>query len=297
MISFGEYLHGLLENVTREGQVEQFQKSLVRLNKAKKSLAMNGMDTSEIDSQIDQINSALHRRMSATHQWHGAIVRVDQEPINNVVMWRLTNRDGDVFHIPVADAKGVIKIPPFWHQYPSPQKPMNKFIEYRTESWGSSTINLITYAENRTVDVVPFRTQKDKAQYYLIKRKNSGLWATVGGHIEEGELDNPIATAHRELKEETNATAMVIRQLPGGWIRETVSNPDSTPAADYYSWTLPYIAIVNPNFQMIPADDAIGGAWFDVGDIPGALHFKHHKDIIQQAFDFLPHLMKQFGKH
>ena len=297
-MTFGDFLQGrLLEDVTREGQVEQFRKSLARLSKARKSLAMNGMDTTDIDRQSDQINVALQRRMSATHQWHGAIIRVDQEPINNVVMWRLTTRDGTVFHIPVADAHGIIKIPPFWHQYPTPQKPMNKFIEYREERWGNTVLNLITYAENRTVDVVPFRTRKDKAEYYLIKRKNSGLWATVGGHIEEGELDNPIVTAHRELKEETHAVALVMRQLPGGWIREVVANPDSTPSADYHSWTLPYIALVNPDFQMVPADDAVGGAWFEMGDMPSGLHFDHHKEIIQQAFDFFPQLMKQFGKH
>jgi hypothetical protein len=100
----------------------------------------------------------------------------------------------------------------------------------------------------------------------------------------------------RELKEETGSVAMVMKKLPVGWIREVMSNPEATPAADYNSWTLPFIAIVNPNTQMAPADDAVGGSWFEMGDIPSGLHFKHHKDIINNAFEYFPQLMKQFGK-
>jgi ADP-ribose pyrophosphatase YjhB (NUDIX family) len=297
MMNFGDFLQNrLLEDASREGQVAQFRKSLTRLSKTKKSLGVNGLDTTDIDNQIDQVNVALNRRLSATHQWHGAIVRVDQEPINNIVMWRFTTSEGIVFHIPVAKSRGIIKVSPYWHQYPSPQKPMNKFIEYREESWGSTTLNLITYAESRTVDVVPFRTSKDRAQYYLIRRRESGLWATVGGHIEEGELANPIGAARRELKEETGATALFMRQLPTGWVR-CGSTATDNPESDYHSWTLPYLALINPDFQMTPSDDAVGGEWFDLEDMPGSFQFNRHKDIIHQALELFPQVMKQFGKH
>lgn len=295
MISFVEFFKE--QNNSREGQIAQFQNSLLRLSKSRKSLSANGIDTTNIDDQIQQVNNALHRRLSATHKWHGAIVRIDQEPINSVLMWRLTTKSGLVFHIPVSATKGVVKIPNNWQQFPSSTKPMNKFIEYREEPFGSSVLNLITYAENRTVDVVPFRTNKNSAEYYLIKRRGSGMWATVGGHVEEGELNNPLVAAMRELQEETQATAMVMKKLPIGWVRESVRDSESTPSADYNSWTLPFLAIVNPSTQMVPSDDAIGGDWFKIGSIPKGLHFEHHEHIINSAFEYLPQFMKEYGKH
>jgi ADP-ribose pyrophosphatase YjhB (NUDIX family) len=271
---------------------------LDKMSKVRKSLHKNGLDTIDIDNQMKQVHHALGRRKSGTHHWYGAIVRIDQEPLNgNTLMWRLSARDGQIFHIPVNEAHNIIKIPPGWNQYPNPRKPLNKFIEYRQEVLGNNMINLITYAENRTVDVVPVRSKGESYQFYLIKRRKSGLWATVGGHIEEGELDNPMNAARRELSEETQAYAMVLKQLPGGWVREVVINPELTPSAEYNSWTLPYVAIVHPDTEMKPSDDAVGGAWFDVGDMPSGLHFSHHKKILRQVFEFLPALMKQFGKH
>jgi 8-oxo-dGTP pyrophosphatase MutT (NUDIX family) len=298
MSSFGEFLEERMsQDVSKEGQISQYEKSLDRLGKVRTSLSKNGMDTTDVERQMHYVHHALGRRRSGTHKWHGAIVRIDQEPRNRVMMWRLISRDGKLFHIPVDDAQGVIKIPYNWNQYPSSKKPMNKFIEYREEAVGSQIINLITYAENRTVDVVPFRTIKDKSEFYLIKRRDSGLWATVGGHIEEGELENPIVTARRELYEETKCYPMVLRQIPSGWIREVVADPDLNPAKEYNCWVMPYVAIVHPDTVMDPSDDAVGGAWFPLDHVPDVVHFAHHRRVIKQAVDFLPSLLKQFGKY
>ncbi len=298
MNSFSDFLdERLREDVSKEGQIAQYEKSLNSLYKVRKRLVANGMNTNDIDHQMSDIQNSMRRRLSGVHKWHGAIVRIDQEPINNTPMWKLSTNGDLVFHIPTKDTAGVIKIPVNWHQYPNPRKPMMKFIEYRQEVFGYNMVNLITYSENRTVDIVPVKTDKDQAQYYLIRRKDSGLWGTVGGHIDEGELENPIIAARRELKEETGAEPLVIRQLPSGWMKEVVSNPEITPSKEYNSWTLPYIAIINPHFKMAPADDAVDGEWFSVGDIPSELHFAHHKQILRKAFEFLPILLKQFGKH
>lgn len=275
----------------------QYKRSLKGLSKIRSRLASSGMNTQDIDNQIDQVREAMKRRSSGTHKWHGDIVRIDQEPINNIPMWKLTTRSDIVFHIPAKDTTGVIKIPVNWHQYPNAKKPMTKFIEYREALFGYTVVNLITYTENRTVDIVPVRSSGATSQYYLIKRRDSGLWATVGGHIDEGELQTPLLAARRELKEETQAEPLIIRQLPCGWLKETVSNPEQTPSKEYNSWTLPFIAIISPTFTMVPSDDASAGDWFDVDHIPGGFHFGHHKQVLEKAFEFLPILLKQFGKH
>ena len=298
MNSFDEFLNTrLLEDVSKEGQMAQYEKALNSLAKVRNKLMRNGMDTVAIDNQMAELHQALGKRNSSTHKWHGAIVRIEQEPINNTPMWKLLTSAGLTFHIPVKDAAGTVKIPKNWHEYPNEKRPIMKFIEYRQEVFGYSMVNLITYTENRTVDVVPFRTQKEESQYFLIKRR-SGMWATVGGHIDEGELTNPINAARRELQEETGAQPLVIKQLPVGWIREVVSTPEITPSAEYNSWTLPFIAIVDPHFEMYPNErETLGGSWFDLKDVPSGLHFSHHKQIIHKAVEYLPTLLKQFGKH
>lgn len=298
MSSFQEFLNLQLDReVSKDGQINQYRRSLKDLSKVRERLASSGISTQDMDGQIDQIRQAMERRSSGTHKWHGDIVRIDQESIDSVPMWKLTTRSDLVFHIPAKSTTGVIKIPVNWHQFPSANKPMTKLIEYREALFGYNVVNLITYAENRTVDIVPFRNTGDTSQYYLIKRGDSGLWATVGGHIDEGELHAPIMAARRELKEETKAEPLVIRQLPSGWIKESVTNSDHNPAKEYNSWTLPFIAIISPTFVMEPSDDAASGEWFGVDHVPDVLHFSHHKKILKKAFEFLPTLLKQFGKH
>lgn len=278
-MKFDEFVSSkMMENVSKEGQINQYERSLSSLSKIKDQLDKDGVDTNDIDNQITQIRQVLSRRKNGTHKWYGLIVRVDQEPINNVLMLKLTTNDGGAFHIPVNSTQGIIKTPI------QPNKP--RFIEYRQEG----QLNLITYVEARTVDIVPFRSTNE--QYYLIKRK-SGLWATVGGHIEEGELESPLLAARRELHEETGAEPLVIRQLPVGWIKEQ-SNLESK---EYHSWTLPFIALVDPKFEMNPSVETLGGDWFDKENVPADLHFAHHKSILNYAFHFLPILLKQFGKY
>jgi len=298
MNSFKDFLdERLSSDDTKKGQISQYEKSLNSLARVRKRLVANGMDTRDIDDQMKELSGAIRRRMSGVHKWYGDIVRIDQEPINNTSMWKLSTRDGTAFHIPTKNTAGVIKIPVNWHQYPNPHKPMTKYIEYREEVFGHNLIKRLTYTENRTVDIVPVRTKGVGAEYYLIKRKDSGLWATVGGHIDEGELENPILAARRELREETHAEPLVIRQLPSGWMKEVVANPEETPSREYNSWTMPYIAIIDPHLVMEPDDDAVSGEWFGVGDVPEAMHFSHHRKLLYKAFQFLPHLLHKFGKH
>lgn len=291
MNGFIEFLNNsILENVSKEEQISEYEKSLDRLLKLKNKLSLDGINTFDIEKQLGEIQNIISRRKSGTNKWYGAIIRIDQDPIHGTLMWRLVTRNGNCFHIPVNKTENIIKIPINWHQYPSEDKPINKLIEYRQEVFGYRMINLITYAENRTVDIVPFRTSKDNSDYFLIKG-SSGLWAIPGGHIEEGELETPIIAARRELEEETHAQPLVIQQIPGGWVKENCDN-----SREYNSWTLPFIAIISPTFQMQPDDDAKGGSWFKIGDMPSGMHFKHHKNILERAFKFLPNLLKNYGK-
>jgi len=280
----------------REGQINQFQYAQKKLHKVRQKLSRMGMDTNHIDDQLSRVNAALDHRLSATGNFHGAIIRIDQEQNGETIYWKLTARNGEQFYIPMNATEGITKIPAMWQKFPSAEKPMTKFLEYKTEMVGSQKMNIITYAENRTVDIVPIRTQGEHSQYYLIKRRKSGLWATPGGHIDEGELSNPINAARRELREETGAHPLYIQQLPGGWLKEEVAHPDQWAAVEYHSWTMPFIAIVQPDFQMTPGDDAADGQWFDPGHSPDDFHFTHHKQILSMAFEYLPQLMAKFGK-
>lgn len=274
MNSFGDFLEN--KHISKEEQLARQQKTLEQLNKTKKKLAKDGLDTFDIDQQMRKVDAALVRRRSGTHSYYGTVVRFDQSTEG----WRITTRDGRLFLLPYPDAHEIMKIPADWQSF---KKPQPKFIEYRQEG----ERNIITHVENRTVDIVPFRTTDSK--FYLIRRKDSGLWATVGGHIEEGE--NPLAAAQRELHEETGSYPLILRKIPYGWVRSV----SALPSREHNSWTLPFIALMNPETVMKPQDDAIGGDWFDF--IPDNLHFDHHKKIIRLAQQHLPSLLKEFGKH
>ena len=267
-------------------QISKFTQSIDALKSIKGNLKDNGVETDDLNNQIKRANSVLARRLSGTNKWYGSIVRIDQETVNGVLLWRLLGQDGEVFNIPVQETNNIIKLPIIWQDL---SKPINKYIEYQERQIGTSSFKIITYTENRTVNIIPFRTNKELSQYYLIKKEDTGLWATVGGYVEPSELNNPLKAALRELREETGAFPLAIRELPCGWLKS------NTPE-EYHSYTLPFIALIDPEFDINPSKNAIEGNWFDTKSNIDSLSSSVQKTIIQEAKSYLPVLLKEFGK-
>lgn len=165
---------------------------------------------------------------------------------------------------------------------PTPAKPWSKFFRY--ESINVDGRCIITYVENRTVDIVPF--SHDRKQVFLITRQTKngveGGLALPGGHIDPPEsIKN---AAYRELSEEVlggldarEAVETMFTSLT--WTPEVVA-PGKVPVENV-SVTMPFVAIMKPDTKMVAGDDAVDGQWFDIDNVPlERFHFLHHIDIL-----------------
>lgn len=169
---------------------------------------------------------------------------------------------------------------------PTPEKPWGKFFRY--EPINAEGRQLITYIENRTVDIIP--VSHDFKYVYLITRKTKngieGGLAIPGGHIDPPET--PEDAAYRELTEETLAwfglgedrRAVKTMTCLETWVPEVVA-PGKEPA-EHISMTLPFVAVMVENAPMCAGDDAADGSWFDIKALPwDQFHFLHHVDILK----------------
>ncbi|MCZ7375270.1 NUDIX domain-containing protein [Micromonospora sp. WMMC250] len=131
------------------------------------------------------------------------------------------------------------------------------------------------------VDLVILTVREDQLQILIIERGNppfAGRPALPGGFLRGTE--DPLAAAHRELREETglSASGLHLEQLP------VAGAPDRDPRGRVVS--VPYLAIA-PNLPMpIAGSDASGARWrpLDSLEEDGHLAFDHD-EILQMAIE------------
>lgn len=170
--------------------------------------------------------------------------------------------------------------------------PWNKYFQYIKDSSGR---NIVTYTENRAVDVVCYN--KSNNAVYLINRnhKPTGL-ALPGGFFDNDEdgfdANNPpepsrigrIAAA-RELKEETRAN---VNPNELSYIGQFLTGSSDTREKTFKVWAYSYIVPDDKMTYFKYGDDAsqapgnIGiKGWYSLENIPN-LAFDHHKEIISK---------------
>jgi ADP-ribose pyrophosphatase YjhB (NUDIX family) len=181
---------------------------------------------------------------------------------------------------------------------PTPEKPWSKFFLY--ESLDVNGRNIVTRIENRTVDIIPFCPAE--RLIYLIRRKDkggvAGGIALPGGHIDPPET--PEDAAYRELSEEVlndkdvrKCVSSFVQFAEAGWVQEVVA--PGKIAAEIHSLTMPFVAVMKPDVELVAGDDAASGQWYEIEDIPWEdFHFLHHVDIIKNWLEHrLPKLTRE----
>ena len=118
-----------------------------------------------------------------------------------------------------------------------------------------------------TVDLVILRIVNAEKRVLLIKRKHPPFkdhWALPGGFVDEGETLEQ--AAFRELKEETNITAISISQI-GAF---------AAPGRDPRGWTISVAFAGNytNSAKPIAGDDAAEVVWWATSELP-PLAFDH----------------------
>lgn len=113
----------------------------------------------------------------------------------------------------------------------------------------------------------------------LIKRKDTGLWALPGGHVDPGE--DPLTAAYRELEEETGVILPASRES-----RITYQGPVADLRATAHAWP-ETTAVVHRIDQMISAngaDDATDAAWVPIDIVrQDDVLFGSHQFLVKQA--------------
>lgn len=127
-----------------------------------------------------------------------------------------------------------------------------------------------------TADVVLFTPSR---HVLLIQRHwdpYQGLWALPGGHVDDGE--QPLAAAHRELKEETGL-AVDWLDLVGVY-----ADPWRDPRGRYV--TFAYSTTI-PGAPPVPcaADDAADARWWPVDELTTQMMAFDHYSVIRDALD------------
>ena len=94
----------------------------------------------------------------------------------------------------------------------------------------------------------------------LHKKLAPGMWSAIGGHIEQGELNNPLAACYREIEEETGITGDSIINLRLRYI--SVRNTEDEIRVVYY-----FFGNTTEEIILQPCDEGTLH-WVDIRDIP-----------------------------
>jgi len=128
------------------------------------------------------------------------------------------------------------------------------------------------------VDAVVFTVLNDSLKILLVQRKNNPFknkFALPGGFVNaDEELEDAVK---RELEEETGVKDVFLKQLG------TYGTIGRDPRGRVISNA--FIALVNPNYELVASTDAKQAKWFDIDTLPN-LAFDHRK-IINDALDEL----------
>ena len=106
----------------------------------------------------------------------------------------------------------------------------------------------------------------------LHKKYAPGMWASIGGHMESNELNNPIATAFREIGEETGVPPSEISDLELRYI--TIRHAEDEIRISYY-----FFGRLNQKPSLHECDE---GAlhWVNIKEIQNLPMTYSNKDII-----------------
>jgi ADP-ribose pyrophosphatase YjhB (NUDIX family) len=175
--------------------------------------------------------------------------------------------------------------------------PWNKYFKYYKDQSGK---NVVTYTENRAVDVVCYNKRYNAI--YLIKRNSPPIGIALPGGFFDNQADGfsannppspesvgPIA-ASRELREETGANINPQELTPlGTFLTGSSDTREKTFRVWAYSYDVPDGLLQSFKY----GDDASQAAgsetmaglgykgWYELDNIPN-LSFPHHKEIINK---------------
>lgn len=174
----------------------------------------------------------------------------------------------------------------------------NKYFQYTKDHSGK---NIVTYTENRAVDVVCYN--KSHNAIYLIKRNHPPIGlALPGGFFDNNgdsfDANNPPepskvgrVAACRELKEETGAN-VTPNELT--FIGQFLTGSSDTREKTFKVWAYSYNVPDNKMTYFKYGDDASQApgsdnlrnlglkGWYELDNIPN-LAFPHHKEIISKG--------------
>jgi len=137
---------------------------------------------------------------------------------------------------------------------------------------------------SNTADIAILRIHKGELQVLLGMRKHNpfkGMWGTPGGYVEIGKKEDLNAAALRELKEETHAEGIPIKQF------RTYGDPDRDPR-DRVITTVYYAYVSEENLKdktIKGGDDIRETQWFNINKLP-KLAFDHNmilRELLEQV--------------
>lgn len=133
-----------------------------------------------------------------------------------------------------------------------------------------------------TVDNIMWRNVDGIPEIYLIRRGGhpyKGYWALPGGFLDVCNDVSLKAAAERELREETGTTegSACTRD---DWMRQFKAYGDIGVDPRTRVVDVVFSSKVNKEFQPLWGDDAVGGHWFRIDELP-ALAFNHEQIILE----------------
>ena len=118
-----------------------------------------------------------------------------------------------------------------------------------------------------------------KTNFLVMKKAIDGIWDFPKGHIKSGDADE-LATAIRELKEETGIGANKLECISGFRNENTYINPEKV-----HRKIILFLALCDAN--PILSAEHTEYRWADAEEAKKLLQFKGGKDAITRANEFL----------
>lgn len=124
---------------------------------------------------------------------------------------------------------------------------------------------------------VVYRTERAKIQILLVKQTHKhDSWGIPKGHMETGE--SHLATAVREVKEETGVDVRIIARLPHV----------SFQKKNFQKVVVPFLGIPETPSKLFndgPASEVVDAQWFNIDALPQI--YPYQKPIIDAALNML----------